>query len=140
MDAKKLIELRKQAEKAVEDMPDSEFKLKAFEVILNHLLAPGPAESAGTATPPSAKPKKSQRGDIDVDTASIAGRILVLKEEDFMKAPKSIGQIRSELQAHGWHYPVTTLSGELIKLVQKRKLRRLKGKDGKKTVWQYTNP
>ena len=40
MDAKKLIELRKQAEKAVEDMQDGEFKLKAFEVILNHLLSP----------------------------------------------------------------------------------------------------
>ena len=44
MDAKKLIELRKQAEKAVEDMQDGEFKLKAFEVILNHLLSPGKTE------------------------------------------------------------------------------------------------
>jgi hypothetical protein len=38
MDAKKLIDHRKQAEKAVAGMADGELKVKAFEVILGHLL------------------------------------------------------------------------------------------------------
>lgn len=137
MDAKKLIELRKQAEKAVEDMQDGEFKLKAFEVILNHLLAPGKAEPSQEISTTKVRGKESSEG---TDTESTAGRILVLKDEGFMKSPKSISQIRGELEAHGWHYPVTTLSGELMKLVQKRKLRRQKGKEGNKVVWLYTNP
>jgi hypothetical protein len=140
MDAKKLIELRKQAEKAVKDMPDGEFKLKAFEVILNHLLAPGKAQ--GSSEPQvEIQPKASEKSSLEnADARSTQGRILVLKDEGFFKKPQSISQVRSELQAHGWHYPVTTLSGQLIKLVQKRKLRRQRGKDGKRQGWVYTNP
>lgn len=139
MDAKTIIELRKQAEKAVADMQDGEFKLKAFEVILNHLLSPGTPESTSDSAAVPKTAAKRQRA-VDIEAESTAGRILVLKDEDFMRAPKSIGMIRAELQAHGWHYPVTTLSGELIKLVQKRKLRRQKGKVGKRNIWLYTNP
>ncbi len=137
MDAKKLIELRKEAEKAVADMPDGEFKLKAFEVILNHLLAPAKAQPLSST---SAHTESAVRSSKDIEAESTIGRILVLKDEGFFKAPKSIGKIKAELQAHGWHYPVTTLSGELMRLVQRRKLRRQKGKEGSKTVWQYTNP
>jgi len=140
MDTKKLIELRKQAEKAVRDMPDGEFKLKAFEVILNHLLAPGkvqPASGSG-GEPPQSRATVSEAE--DTDDQSTQGRGLVLKAEGFFKKPQSIGQIRSELGAHGWHYPVTTLSGELMKLVQKRKLRRQRGKEGNRQVWVYINP
>lgn len=139
MDAKKIIELRKQAEKAVVDMQDGEFKLKAFEVILNHLLSPGISESTSDS-PAVPQAGVKRRRSVDIEAESTAGRILVLKDEGFMKSPKSISQIRAELQAHGWHYPVTTLSGELIKLVQKRKLRRQKGKVDKKNMWLYTNP
>jgi hypothetical protein len=38
MNAKKLVELRQAAEKAVADMPDGELKVKAFEVILGHMI------------------------------------------------------------------------------------------------------
>jgi hypothetical protein len=138
MDAKKFIALRKQAEKAVADMPDGEFKLKAFEVILSHLLASGKPQPPASAPPPGKS--KAETSIDDIEAESTSGRILVLKDEGFFKSPKSIGKIKAELQAHGWHYPVTTLSGELIKLVQKRKLRRQKGKEGNKAVWQYTNP
>jgi len=139
MDAKKIIELRKQAEKAVADMQDGDYKLKAFEVILNHLLSPGISESTSdSSVVPQVRSKQPRKNDSEAE--STAGRILVLKDEDYLKSPKSIGQIRDELQAHGWHYPVTTLSGELIKLVQKRQLRRHKEKVGRKTVWLYTNP
>lgn len=140
MDAKKLIELRKQAEKAVRDMPDGEFKLKAFEVILNHLLAPGKAQPVAESQPEATSSKVAVNDSEGADERSTQGRILVLKAEGFFKKPQSIGQTRSELSAHGWHYPVTTLSGELMKLVQKRKLRRQRGKEGNRQVWVYTNP
>ncbi|MBM4433437.1 MAG: hypothetical protein FJ025_05495 [Chloroflexi bacterium] len=139
MDAKKLIELRKQAEKAVEDMQDGEFKLKAFEVILNHLLSPGKTEPMPGKTR-DAKTQQEKYEPMDMDSESTGGRIMVLKDEGFMKSPKTISEVRGELQAHGWHYPVTTLSGELIKLVQKRKLRRQRVKVGNKLIWQYSNP
>ncbi len=139
MDAKKLIELRKQAEKAVEDMPDGEIKIKAFEVILNHLLSPGKSELVQDLNM-SEKGKSKRTSELAVDDGTIAGRILVLKDEGFMKLPKPIGEIRNELQAHGWHHPVTALSGALMNLVQKRKLRRQKVKMGNKPVWHYTNP
>lgn len=137
MDTQKLIELRKQAERAVADMQDGEFKLKAFEVILSHLLSPGEAEPIPDFSK-EVKQKAEKAKDMEVE--SIAGRILVLKDEGFMKTPKSISEMRAELQAHGWHYPVTTLSGELIRLVQKRKLRRQKEKIGNKSIYLYSNP
>ena len=140
MDAKKLIELRKQAEKAVQDMPDGEFKLKAFEVILNHLLAPGKAQLTSESQAEAPQRKAVVNEAEDSDAQSTQGRILVLKAEGFFKKPQSIGQTRSELAARGWLYPVTPLSGELIQLVQKRKLRRHRGKEGNRQVWLYTNP
>jgi hypothetical protein len=139
MDAKILIELRKQAEKSVAEMPDGELKLKAFEVILGHLLASEQPKPTHMNPAPQTKAAK-QKAEVDIDAETRDGRILVLKEEGYFKTPKSIGLIREELQAHGWHYPVTALSGPLMTLVQKRKLRRQKDKIGNKKLWVYTNP
>lgn len=139
MDAKKLIELRKQAEKSVAEMPDGELKLKAFEVILSHLLAAGqPKEDREPSS--QTKAKKKERAEAEIETETATGRILVLRDEGFFKTPRAMGQVREELQAHGWHYPLTSLSGEMISLVQKRKLRRQKDKVGNKKLWLYTNP
>lgn len=135
MDTKKIIELRKQAEKAVSDMQDGEFKLKAFEVVLKHLLSPDSDELKDNSIQTAATEKKQKLSISKADERTAAGRILVLKDEDYFKTPKTIGEIRSELEAHGWHYPVTTLSGEVIRLVQRQELRRQKSKNG----WIYTN-
>jgi hypothetical protein len=64
----------------------------------------------------------------------------VLRDEGFFKTQKAIGEVREELKAHGWHYPLTTLSGRLQALVQQRQLRRERGVQGKKKVWKYSNP
>ena len=54
MDAKRLIDLRKAAERAVAEMPDGELKVKAFEVILAHLLGGAAADvRCGLARPVS---------------------------------------------------------------------------------------
>lgn len=138
MDAKKLVELRKQAEKAVAEMPDGDLKVKAFEVILTHLLggttvAPGPSVRTEDES-------KSTGGKETTSTRSTKGRILVLQDEGFFKNQRTIGEVREELRAHGWHYPLTALSGPLMGLVQKRRLRRERATQGKKKIWKYSNP
>jgi hypothetical protein len=138
MDAKKLIELRKQAEKAVAEMPDGGLKLKAFEVILTHLLT-GPSESA-EVEPEKEKGTKTKAAKRTAPASTATGRILFLKDDGFFKTPKSIGEIRDELKANGWHYNVTGLSGPLQTLVQKRKLRRQRAKQGNRQIYKYTNP
>ena len=68
-------------------------------------------------------------------------RILALKAEGFFSEPRTISQIRDELQARGWRYDLTALSGTLMKLVRPGKgLRRAKGKDGSKKGYAYFNP
>jgi hypothetical protein len=140
MDAKRLIELRKEAEKAVSEMPDGDLKLKAFEVILNHLIT-------SSLSPPVAQPgaKKADKATVQVSddfpSESVSGRVMVLKEEGFFKNPKSLAEIREELQAHGWRYPNTTLAPALIRLCgKKRVLRRERTREGKTKLWKYFNP
>ena len=135
MDSKRLIELRKEAEKAVADMPDGELKLKAFEVILAHLIS-GPSSAPAKA---GETPDESSKGE-DLPAKSVGGRIMVLRQEGFFKSPKSLPEIREEMQAHGWHYPQATIGPALITLVQKRELRRQRVQDKKRTLWKYTNP
>src|SRR3990170_1734164 len=76
MNAKKIVELRREAEKAVAEMPDGELKVKAFEVILNHLLA-GP-DVVTVRTGEGEKEAKPKGGKEKVTATSIGGRILVL--------------------------------------------------------------
>lgn len=136
MNAKKLVELRQAAEKAVADMPDGELKVKAFEVILAHMMATpeeaGKAKSAGKAKKPVEKEPEA------ASTKSTIGRILVLRDEGFFRNQKSIAEACDELASHGWHYPQSSLSGPLQTLVQRRELRRKLEKKGNKTVWLYS--
>ncbi len=71
--------------------------------------------------------------------SSCSGRMLALRDDGFFAAQRSISEIRMELAKHGWHYPLTTLSGRLQALVQRRHLRREKVKDGRKKAWRYSN-
>jgi hypothetical protein len=74
MDAKRLIELRKQAEKSVADMPDGDLKLKAFEVILNHLVVSGEGIASTPVTAKHARKAKDEKTE-DVNADTTAGRI-----------------------------------------------------------------
>lgn len=135
MDDKFLKDARLKAERVVADMPDGELKLKAFEITLNHLLASGGVETNGKS--PSAK-RPTQSAPRKANTLS--ERVLMLQAEGFFNTPQTIGAVREGLQIYGWHYPVTTLSGTLQSLVQRRKLRRERVKENKKVVWKYSNP
>jgi hypothetical protein len=135
-----LQELRKQAEKAVRDMPEGDLKVKAFETILAHLLS-GNARRA--AEPSDRKSKVAPKNGESAPTTpkSLGDRVLLLKAEGFFISQRSIAEIRDELKTNGWHYPVTSMSGPLQSLVQNRKLRREKVANGEgRKGWKYSNP
>lgn len=143
----KITAARDSAMRAVENMPDNEFKRRAFEVILGRLLdaelGSGPDTPAGGNQSP--KVVKSARGSAipvlrNKAPKSCSERILSLRDDGFFKSPRTLGEIRSELQMHAWSYPVTSLSGPVQKLVQKRELRRLAGSDDKKGSYTYVAP
>lgn len=52
--------------------------------------------------------------------------VVHLKEDGFFEKPKSLGDIARALEEQGYLYPVTTLSGVVLGLVQKKILRRKK--------------
>jgi hypothetical protein len=135
MKAKKLVEVRKAAERAVADMPDGELKVKAFEVILGHMMGEpeAPANPDRPEAEAAARPAKKGR-----NTKTTTGRILVLRDEGFFRTQKSIAEICDELATHGWHYPQTSLSGPLQSMVRRRELRRMHGKKGNKKLWVYS--
>lgn len=78
------------------------------------------------------------RGVGDRASDSCIGRVQALGNEGFFGSQRSIAEIKSKLADHGWHYPLTTLSGPLLRLVQQRLLRRERVKDGRKRVWKYS--
>jgi len=147
MDANTLIEARKKAELAVAEMPEGELRDEASKLILNRLLADGGSMSqAGkglSGRHHRGKDRKTKHQNEPLEDAvprSAPSRILELKSEGFFDEQRGIGEVREELQTHGWRYDVTDLSGPLMKLVRERELRRSKVKDGNKTTYKYFNP
>ncbi|SRR6266446_9766163 len=142
--SKELIEIRKQAEAAVHDMPEGELKTKAFETILTHLLSNVDSANKKDRGPAAAKvtPQIKEKGHpVGKVPTTAEERIVFLKGENFFDTQKSIGEIRQELKKSGWHYATTALSGPLQSLVQKRQLRREKAADDKQRAgWKYSNP
>ena len=75
-------------------------------------------------------------------TARVQGRskpqisdlIANLIDGGFFKKPKDLAAIKIALEEMGHHYPVTTLSPTMLRLVRKRNLRRLK----QDKRWVYT--
>jgi hypothetical protein len=137
-----LVEIRKEAELAVHGMADGDLKVKAFETILNHLLsgnAGTPAVASSAAT--NGKSPTKQKDTAPRAPKSFGERVLSLKADGFFAEQRSIAEIRQELKKNGWHYPVTSMSGPLQSLVQKKSLRRerVDEKEGRKG-WKYSNP
>lgn len=66
---------------------------------------------------------------------TIADMILELKEEGFFKEPKSLIEIKNILSQKGHIYPMTTLSSQIIRLLRKRYLGRIRNEN----KWKYVN-
>jgi hypothetical protein len=139
VETKTVVDLRKQAESAVADMPDGELKTKAFQVIFERLLdAVGGATTPSQTLPGSKEiPNAAAKG---LNPTSCIDRLLLLKAQGFFQTQKSIADVQEELGSRGWHYPTTSLSGPLQTLVQRGKLRRMRVKEGGKEVWKYSLP
>ena len=82
------------------------------------------ASVVGRAKGAAAKEKSSARETKKRGSAS--DLIVSLKEDGFFEKPKGLGDISKALEEQGYLYPITTLSGVVLALVQKRTLRRKK--------------
>jgi hypothetical protein len=85
--------------------------------------------------------KKAEKGGgtrrskvIGTGRAQLVDLIGSLVDGGFFKAPKDLSAIKLALEETGHHYPVTSLSGAMLRQVRARKLRRLK----KTNRWFYT--
>lgn len=125
-------------------MPEGELKVKAFEVILGRLMAEGEEKAGSRET--GARPRATAGGGSKLRRASEAipatapARVLMLRDQGFFDKERSLGAIRGELKVHGWVYPLTSLSGTVQTLVQRRDLRRALASDGKKRIYHYVKP
>jgi hypothetical protein len=132
-------ELVDQAEKAVAGVKDPELRRIAFQKILDDLLG-GSTPSTARQQPMSKKhpistgrPKRAAKG-------GPQAYVEELITDGFFKKPKTIAQVKAELENRGHHIPLTSLSGPLQKLCQRRALRRQRVKtSGKKQTFAYSH-
>lgn len=135
-----------EAEEAVKAVKDPELRRVAFEKILSHLLgdAAGAPASGGT-TKPKRAPSRPSGGSGKRAPSAKSGpkaRVEELVDEGYFKKQRTIADVKTELANRGHHIPLTSLSGPLQSLTQKRRLRRQKvaanGK-GSKVTYAYSN-
>jgi hypothetical protein len=131
------VELVARAEQAVRAVKDPELKRVAFAKILDDLLS---SRGEGVEGETPAKPRKKARSPQPARKGrSPLAYVRELADEEFFKKPKTIAQVKAELENRGRHIPLTGLSGPLQKLCQRKKLRRQKVKTtGKKGTFSYT--
>lgn len=65
---------------------------------------------------------------------TLSDSLLLLMDEGFFKKPKELAVVKTALAERGHVYPVTTISPALLRLVQRRYLRRIK----QDKRWFYT--
>jgi hypothetical protein len=120
-------DLVKQAEEAVQGVKDPELKRIAFQKVLEELLGSGggsratrPKGKKTTRTASKASERSRSRG-------PARGPITYLREmiaDHFFKKQKAITDVKVELENRGHHIPLTSLSGPLQSLCQRKELRR----------------
>jgi len=133
-------ELVDEAEQAVKGVKDPELRRIAFQKVLEELLGGGGARPVTQAraktrgVPNASRTKKASRG-------GPRTYIREMLDDGFFKKPKTITDVKAELENRGHHIPLTSLSGPLQQLCKGRELRRQRvdGKGNKKpfaySVW-----
>lgn len=135
----KYSELVAQAEKAVAGVNDPELKRIAFQKVLDDLIG---GRSGAVNASASTKSKRNVRSSKVAGAAKGGPQVYVkeLSDEDFFKKPKTIANVKAELENRGHHIPITSLSGPLQKLCQRKVLRRQRVKvSGNKATFAYSN-
>lgn len=134
--AKPYSELVAQAERAVAGVKDAELRRVAFERVLGDLLG-GVEESATRRAHPARRVAKQPHGkSASKKRGGPQSHIDEMVADGFFKKPKTISEVKAELENRGHHIPVTSLSGPMQKLCQRKVLRRQKA-DGK--TFSYSN-
>jgi hypothetical protein len=138
LDHKSIIEARKRAESAVDGMADAALKVKAFEQVFARLL-----DEIGTDQRRAGRqrkvPDQTATRSAPGRKGTLTARLLSLREDGFFGTQRSLSDVREELGSRGFHYPLTTLSGAMQKLVRNRELRRDRVKSGAKKTYKYAN-
>ena len=130
-------ELVAKAEKAVASVKDPELKRIAFQKVLDDLI--------GVHTESPHKPLAPKRAVARAkgNRPHASGPRTYIKElidEDFFKKPKTITNVKAELENRGHHIPLTSLSGPLQRLCQAKILRRQRTKaSGNRETFSYSN-
>lgn len=128
-------ELVAQAEQAVAAVKDAELRRVAFERVLNDLLG-GADKTLSGKTREAARPAKRVSKPAAKTRSGPQSHVEEMFDDGFFKKPKTISEVKTELENRGHHIPVTSLSGPMQKLCQKKVLRRQKP-DGK--TFSYSN-
>lgn len=124
------------AEQAVAGVKDPELKRIAFQKILDDLLGVAPAASTRQASAPK---KRAVAGTKAASKGGPQAYVEELITDGFFKKPQTIAQVKAELENGGHHIPLTSLSGPLQKLCQRKLLRRQRVKSGKKQTFAYSH-
>ena len=131
-------ELVTQAEKAVAGVKDPELKRIAFQKILDDLL--GGSASPAPRAKPSPKRNSATTSPKRGPKTGPQAYVEELIDDGFFKKPKTIANVKAELENRGHHIPLTSLSGPLQKLCQRRMLRRQRVKTSdKKQTYAYSH-
>ena len=139
--------LVRQAEQAVAPVKDPELKRIAFEKILDALLEAPDAhrdietKSRRSKTKRSSASAPAERQNARKKRSGTAAYIEELIDEQFFAKPKTIVAVKAELANRGHHIPLTSLSGPLQGLCQRKRLRREKSQstNGGKKAFAYSN-
>jgi hypothetical protein len=132
------------AEKVVAGVTDPELKRVAFEKVLDDLLVGAVGSGASGKEPTGKVQKKSAKKVHSKKTQTSAKKgpqshIKEMVDEKFFDKPKTIAQVKAELENRGHHIPLTSLSGPLQKLTQQKVLRRQRSKTaGNKQTYVYS--
>jgi hypothetical protein len=123
-------DLVSRAEQSVKSVKDPELKKVAFEKVLDDLLA--------LKVVPKDK-KRDKKHPSDKKARGPLAYVRELAKDGFFKKPKTIAQVKAELENMGHHIPITSLSGPMQTLCVKKELRRERIKtEGKKQTFRYS--
>ena len=78
--------------------------------------------------------RRGGKGKAPSQRVQLVDLIANLIDGSFFKKPKDLAAVKAALEEMGHHYPVTTLSGAMLRQVRRRNLRRLK----RDRRWMYT--
>jgi hypothetical protein len=125
------------AESAVEQMPEGALKTAAFQTILQELLQRQRGKNGVDAVIPTPAPAKRKKNSLS--STGTTGRIEGLIGEGIFGQQRSLAEIRQILAERGWHYEPDDLGTPLTRLVQRKRLRRVRVAEAGKKTWRYSN-